>query len=234
MFGFKQFTIYQDQTAMKVGTDGVLIGAWAAVDQADECILDIGTGTGLIALMLAQRTPSAQVVDAVEIDEQAALQAADNFTNSKWSQIINIHNVDITNFNKEFKYDSIVSNPPFFCDSLLSPDPGRTAARHTIALTFDDLICSVVHLLKPNGRFSVILPTNESERFEKAAAGRIYLWRRCNVRSRSNSDIKRVMSEYRLSAAVNTTEEELSIRLPNSNEYSDEYRNLTAEFYLKF
>ncbi len=232
MFKFKQFTIAQDRTAMKVGTDGVLIGAWTTVENSDRRLLDIGSGTGLIALMLAQRSDA--VVDAVEIDSDSAAQAAENIAMSPWSQRVNIHNVDITNFNQSNRYDLIVSNPPFFSNSLLPPDKSRTTARHTTSLTFESLIASIERLLSPSGHFALILPTNESEEFEKLSKGHLYLWRKCLVKSRVESDCKRVMYEYRLWQADNIEQTELAIREAHSNEYTTEYRNLTADFYLKF
>ncbi|MFI3280447.1 MAG: methyltransferase [Rikenellaceae bacterium] len=232
MFKFKQFEIHQDKTPMKVGTDGVLIGAWTKVNTRDEYMLDIGSGTGLIALMLAQR--SSAMIDAVEIDEMSAEQALGNFKSSQWSERINIHNVNISHFTSNFKYDLIVSNPPFFSDSLLPPDKRRTTARHTTSLTFSDLISSVERLMSPDGRFSLILPLQESALFEEEADGRLFLWRRCLVKSRENSDTKRVMSEYRLVRSSNIESGELAIREVGSEEYTRDYRTLTADFYLKF
>ncbi|MFI3285272.1 MAG: methyltransferase [Rikenellaceae bacterium] len=232
MFKFKQFSISQDKSSMKVGTDGVLIGAWVNVLKKDKFALDIGCGTGLIALMLAQR--SAAVIDAVEIDRDSAEQASDNVAASDWSQRINIHNVDIANFKNQFKYDLIVSNPPFFNNSLLSPLSGRTTARHTVALSFETLINSVVQMLSHKGRFSLILPVVESNLFEEKAKGLLYLWRRTYVRGRVGSSCNRIMSEYRLYKPSETQLTELSIRGSFDNEYTTEYKNLTSEFYLKF
>ncbi len=217
---------------MKVGTDGVLIGAWCKVLEDDKLILDIGTGTGLIALMLAQRSNAK--IDAIEIDENSAIQANENIKLSKWSQRIDIHNINISHFNNNSKYDLIISNPPFFSDSLLSPDQGRSIARHTTLLTFNELAVSVIRLIKPDGRFCLILPPQESERFDKECFGKLYLHSRCNIRSRVGSDIKRVMSEYRLAKPDNANTEELSIREENTNDYTEQYRTLTADFYLKF
>ncbi|MFR9554805.1 MAG: methyltransferase [Rikenellaceae bacterium] len=217
---------------MKVGTDGVLIGAWSAVENTDRHLLDIGSGTGLIALMLAQRSDA--VVDAVEICSDSAAQAAENIAISPWSQRINIHNVNIADFNQSYSYDLIVSNPPFFSNSLLPPDESRTTARHTTSLTFEMLIASVERLLSSSGRFALILPANESEEFESSSKGRLYLWRKCLVKSRVGSDCKRVMCEYRLAQADDIQQTELAIREAQSNEYTAEYRNLTADFYLKF
>ncbi len=232
MFTFKQFVIHQDRTAMKVGTDGVLLGAWVDIFSDDKRILDIGTGTGLIALMMAQRSPSA-VIDAVEIEADSASQARENIDNSEWSQRINIHNINISKFNNSFKYDLIVSNPPFFNDSLLSPDACRTNARHTVSLSFGMLIDSVVRLLSPKGRFALILPTSESERFNNEAKGKLFLNKTCRVYSRVGGDCKRVMCEYSLSKTELLTEY-LAIREADRNEYTNEYKSITSDFYLKF
>lgn len=217
---------------MKVGTDGVLIGAWSQILPSDKRMLDIGSGTGLIALMLAQRSNAR--VDTVEIDKDSAEQAACNIADSEWAYRVNIHNVNIADFNNSFKYDLIVTNPPFFSDSLLPPDKGRSVARHTTSLSFTSLGMAVVRLLSPTGRFTLILPSAESERFEKEVAGKLHLWRRCYVNSRSGSDAKRVMSEYRLVQSDNLICENLAIREADSNEYTADYKTLTADFYLKF
>lgn len=217
---------------MKVGTDGVLIGAWASVLDTDSCALDIGCGTGLIALMLAQRSHA--MIDAVDIDADSATQAMENTNQSSWSERINIKNINIVDLNQNNIYDLIVSNPPFFSDSLLPPDKGRTIARHTTTLTFIDLVDSVHRLLSPTGRFSLILPPQESASFEKVAQGKLYLSRRCNVSSRVGSEVKRVMSEYRLTKSAEPDLEKLSIREAGSDDYTAEYKTLTADFYLKF
>ncbi|MFR9504175.1 MAG: methyltransferase [Rikenellaceae bacterium] len=232
MFKFKQFIIHQDKTPMKVGTDGVLLGAWARIKPTDEHILDIGCGTGLIALMMAQRSDA--TVDAVEIDLNSAEQARENITLSPWSNRINIHNVNIVNFNQNFKYDLIVSNPPFFSDSLLPPNKGRTTARHTVSLTFQELIHSVIRLLADNGRFVIILPTNESKEFERLSKGLLFTSRRYLISSSVGSDCKRVITEYKLKESTTFKDENLAIREASSDEYTQEYKSLTADFYLKF
>ncbi|MFR9534023.1 MAG: methyltransferase [Rikenellaceae bacterium] len=233
MFKFKEFTIHQDRTAMKVGTDGVLLGAWVNILKEDRKLLDIGTGTGLIALMMAQRAAGARI-DAVEIDRDSAEQAAANIAKSSWFKHVELHNISICDFDNNFKYDLIVSNPPFFSDSLLPPQQSRSAARHTVSLTFKDLIDSVVRLLELTGRFALILPPIESNKFEMESKGRLHLSRRCEVKSRECGECKRVMSEYMLKICENIEETELSIREFNSNEYTREYKALTANFYLKF
>jgi len=163
-FKFKQFTINQDKTAMKVGTDGVLLGAWADISKA-QYILDIGCGTGLLSLMCAQRNPIAQI-DAVEIEPQAAEQAHQNFLDSSWADRINIYNTSIIKFFPNKKYDSIICNPPYFSVNSKNCDEKRVMARHCASLTHFDLIEVVAHrFLNQNGKFHIILPTNELDNF---------------------------------------------------------------------
>ncbi|MFR9523719.1 MAG: methyltransferase [Rikenellaceae bacterium] len=232
MFTFKEFVVHQDKTAMKVGTDGVMLGAWAAIDPSDDNILDIGTGTALIALMMAQR--SGARVDAVEIDSSSAEQAQENVTASKWSNLIEVHHININDFDQNFRYDQIVCNPPYFSDSLLPPNSERAVARHTINLSFDELIAAVERLISREGKFSLILPVQELEAFEHCAKGKLFLWRKCYVRSRVGGDCKRILGEYRLSQPERVEIEDIAIRESETNEYTAEYKELTKDFYLKF
>ena len=142
-FRFKRFNVAQPRSAMKVGTDGVLIGAWADVE-GDSRILDLGTGSGLIALMLAQRNSEAEIL-ALDIDEQATIQAQHNFAMSPWSKRLSVVNVNVCDYVSERKFSHIVTNPPYFVDSLHSPDAARTAARHTSSLDFEQIIFVFVH-----------------------------------------------------------------------------------------
>ena len=169
VFKFKEFEVIQDGSTMKVGTDGVLLGAWASVNFAKE-ILDIGTGTGVIAMMLAQRTGSA-AVHAVEIDELAFLQAAENFKNAPWADRLRCFHMSIQDFASatEQRYDLIVSNPPFFTGGTLSDNSDKVSVRHTIKLPHGDLLLSVRQLLKKNGKFCVVLPYLEGLRFKEMA-----------------------------------------------------------------
>lgn len=159
-FHFKQFTISQQGSSHKVGTDGVLLGAWVNIENTNS-ILDIGTGTGLISLMLAQRTSGKVIIDALEIQHEDAAQAKKNVEKSLWKTIINIHEVAAQNYLSGKKYDLIVSNPPYFINSWLPPDARRTMVRHTEHLSFQDLINSVIALMGPDGRFAVVLPYTE-------------------------------------------------------------------------
>ena len=157
-FQFKQFTIYHNKCAMKVGTDGVLLGAWADVSGVTRA-LDVGTGTGLIALMLAQRSESLQLA-AIDIDEGAVLQATENVAASPWGERIGVEQADFVSFVPAKPYELIVSNPPYFQDSLKSPNDSRTAARHTDSLGFDQLVAKASELLAADGRFCVVIPTD--------------------------------------------------------------------------
>lgn len=232
-FRFKQFEIAQERTAMKVGTDGVLLGAWARVDDKEQHILDIGTGTALIAIMMAQRCAKAQIV-GVEIDENSAQQACENASRSPWAERVRIEHTAIQEYNPTCKFDVILSNPPYFVDSLHAKDESRTRARHTTSLSFADLCSAVERLLSPSGRFTLILPPTETQLFDDISKGRLHLVRRCFVRGKEGGEIRRVMSEYTPSAPTDIELSELSIRATHADEYSPEYRALTADFYLKF
>lgn len=216
---------------MKVGTDGVLIGAWASVRPADRSILDIGTGTGLIALMLAQRNPEAHVV-AVEIDSESAEQARENFAESPWSDRMTVEECAVQEFVPQQKFDLIVSNPPYFVDSLKCPDGSRNTARHTDTLSFAELMRAAERMLAPEGRFAVIVPAEAA--LSVIAAGRLHLVRRCDVRSKPNSAPKRVMLEFSLRFEGAALREEVTIGDGTAGGYSPEYVVLTRDFYLKF
>lgn len=229
---------------MKVGTDGVLLGAWVAVGGDERRILDIGTGTGLIALMMAQRVEDDGVaIDAVEVDAASAEQARENIARSQWSRQINVHNVDIQSFESAVTYDLIVTNPPYFVDSLQSPDRGRTTARHTQELTFAELVAAVVRLLSGAGRLAIILPAVESRLFDREVeiCGKLRLIRRCEVLGKTSAPIKRVMSEYERVEEAETEavagelkSETLAIRGSGQSDFTEEYREITRDFYLKF
>ena len=232
-FKFKQFSIQQDQCAMKVGTDGVLLGAWADVEKAEK-IIDIGTGTGLIAIMLAQRSDA--IINAVEIDENAADQALLNITNSIWAERINIYNVSIQEFanNTNEKYDLIVSNPPYFINSLKSSEKHRDIARHNDSLSHTDLINASLSMLSENGKLSIILPYVEGCIFIAEAAKKgLFCIRKTNVKALSNTTIKRLLLEFS-QVPEPCAEDFLIIGTSNHEEYTEKYRNLTSSFYLNF
>ena len=233
-FTFKQFHIDHSKCAMKVGTDGTLIGAWASTPYGECTILDIGTGTGLIAIMAAQRAQQAQVI-GIDIDSDCIEQALENVAASPWSDRISIIHKPLQEFTSSKGLDVIISNPPYFVDSLTSPDEKRTTARHTTTLSFNDLCDGVVRLLAPDGTFALILPPTEAERFLSDARGRLFLKRRCDVWSTPDSGIKRVMMELQLQPPTELPEvEKLIIEDSGPMGYSAEYRQLTRDFYLKF
>lgn len=232
-FTFKQFHIDHSRCAMKVGTDGVLIGAWCRLPSSGR-ILDIGTGTGLIAIMAAQRA-SGCMVTGIDIDAECVAQARDNAASSPWGGRIGIEQCALQEFFPTHRFDAIVSNPPYFEESLLPPDARRTAARHTRSLTYTELVDGVVRLLDAEGRFSLILPAAESERFLSAAHGVLFLTRRCDVRTTPGSGVRRVMMEFAVSVPKLLPHiESLSIEDGGPMRYSGEYRALTRDFYLKF
>ena len=228
-FSFKQFTVYHDRCAMKVGTDGVLLGAWTDVSGARD-ILDIGTGTGLIALMLAQRSEAH--IMAVDIDEDAVKQAKENVEKSPWPGRIEVERHDICCFNSDIRYDVIVSNPPYFFNSLKCPDGQRNIARHTVGLDFESLIDSCGRLLSPSGRFSVIIPTDGMDEFMRIASeGGLCLSRRTWIKTKPDAAPKRVSMEFKKQPAV-SVESCLVVEL-SRHIYSEEYIALTKDFYLK-
>ena len=228
-FSFKQFTVYHDRCAMKVGTDAVLLGAWADVKQAHR-ILDIGTGTGIIALMLAQRCDAD--ITAVDLDENAVMQAKENVRQSPWGNRIEVVQYDIRDYSVSVRFDCIVSNPPYFVDNLKSPDHQRSMARHTDSLSYRDLLRSVDTLLSADGRFSVILPADALDSFWSTAMEfKLYPCRQLQVMTKATAPVKRILLELRRQS-TDYSMERLIMR-DESGEYSDAYRKLTQDFYIK-
>ena len=229
-FRFKQFTVEQEDVAMKVGTDGVLLGAWADCEEAKR-ILDIGTGTGVIALQMAQRNSEAQI-QTVEIDEAAAKRARSNFDNSPWAERLEVEQTAVQAFNPAEKFDLIISNPPYFVDSLLPPDAKRSTARHTHDLTFEELDVAVARLLANDGKFALILPVAEFEKY--LTLTQLHLARRCDVCPIEGGAVKRVMGEFAKQKPTEIKRENISIEKGRRGDYCDSYRALTKDFYLKF
>ncbi len=216
---------------MKVGTDAVLLGAWASVDNTNR-ILDIGAGSGVIALMLAQRSPEPIHIDAVEIEHQDAAQAKENISNSPWRSRISVHGVPIQHFTSAINYDLIVSNPPYFTNSFQPPDKKRLRTRHTVLLDFPELIKSVVRLLNPEGRFNVILPYTEGLEFiELAQQSALYCSRKWSFRSRKEKPTERLLMEFKFHPTEKKEGE--IIHYNESEEWTDDYKALTKDFYLK-
>ncbi|MDA3779355.1 MAG: methyltransferase [Bacteroidales bacterium] len=232
-FKFKKFIIHQDKCAMKVGTDGVLLGAWCKPKDNSE-ILDIGTGTGLIALMIAQQCNSK--IEALEIDKSAFNQAKENVKRSSWSERINVINISFQDFCKScnIQYNFIVTNPPYFSNSLLTSDDKRTMARHDISLSHKDIIDGVVSLLKQEGSFNIILPYVEGNIFiAEAALKALFCVRKTNVLPVPNRKPKRLLLEFSKNK-MPLMEDSIVIENFKRHNYSDAYKNLTKEFYLFF
>ena len=229
-FSFKQFTVYHDRCAMKVGTDGVLLGAWTDLSQSHH-ILDIGTGTGLIALMMAQRSPEAQIT-AIDLDAEAVSQAQENIQNSPWKDRVEAVLQNVCTYSSDEKFDTIVSNPPYFIDSLKCPDNQRNTARHTDTLDAQRLLEKVAELLTPEGRFSIILPADQTDDlFRIAEAQGLHPTRWTKVITRPGLPPKRSLIEFQKKALPIQTNE-LVIELER-HMYSKEYIEITREYYLK-
>jgi tRNA1Val (adenine37-N6)-methyltransferase len=233
-FQFKQFSIEQDRCAMKIGTDGVLLGAWAPIENHPLSILDIGTGTGVIALMLAQRSHAEQI-DALEIDEEAYEQSVDNFENSPWSDRLFCFHAGLDEFMEEpeDEYDLIVSNPPFYTDDFKSATEQRDLARFADAMPFEDLIEAADLLLSENGIFAAIIPFKEEENLlTLAAAFELYPLKITRVKGTPTTEIKRSLLAFSRIEKIDFPTDELIIETAR-HIYTPEYIELTKEFYLK-
>lgn len=231
-FSFKQFTINQDRCAFKVGTDGVLLGAYADVSDAGT-ILDIGTGTGLVAMMLAQRSKAE--ITAIEPDLNSFKQACSNIRQSKWSARINVINTVLQNYsNNEEKFDLIVSNPPYFVDSLKNPDPLKASARHNVTLNSSDLLSGISRLLAKKGRFQVIMPYAEGNVFiAEAQAYGFYCNDFLKIKPMPTSPVRRMILAFSRNRRK-PAEKFLTVEYGKRHDFTEEYINLTKDFYLKF
>lgn len=234
MFRFKQFTVQQDQCAMKVGTDGVLLGAWCPLENNPNIILDIGSGTGILALMLAQRT-NAEQIDAIEIEEKAYEQCVENFESCPWSDRLFCFHAGLDEFmaEPEDEYDLIISNPPFYSENFKSENQERDLARFEEALPFEDLIEAVDLLLSENGIFAVIIPFKEEERFFTLCEEvDLYPIKVTRVRGNAKTPIIRSLLAFKRFELPVLTADEMIIEI-NRQEYTKEYIELTEDFYLK-
>jgi tRNA1Val (adenine37-N6)-methyltransferase len=232
-FKFKQFIVNQDKCAMKIGTDGVLLGAWASVSQNPLSILDIGAGTGVISLMLAQKC-YAELIDAIEIDDDAYEQCTDNFENSSRSDRLFCYHASLSEFTDEVedKYDLIVSNPPFYSEDYKSANNQRDTARFEEALPFEHLLESISILLAEKGIFTVIIPFKEEESFINLALKfGLFANRILRVKGNLTSEIKRSLIEFSF-IKTEIQNSELIIETER-HQYTQNYINLTKEFYLK-
>lgn len=233
-FQFKQFSLEQDRCAMKIGTDGVLLGAWTPIENNPFSILDIGTGTGIIALMLAQRSHAEQI-DALEIDEDAYEQAVDNFENSSWGDRLFCFHAGVDEFveEPEDEYDLIVSNPPFYTEDYKTENSQRDLARFADALPFEDLIEAAALLLSENGIFSIIIPFKEEEKFMAIAKEyELHPFKITRVKGNPASEIKRSLLAFSRNESDTILKDELIIET-GRHIYTPEYIELTKDFYLK-
>ena len=233
-FQFKQFSVEQDRCAMKIGTDGVLLGAWTPIENNPFSILDIGTGTGVIGLMLAQRS-NAQQIDALEIDEDAYEQAVDNFENSPWSDRLFCFHAGLDEFveEPEDEYDLIVSNPPFYTEDYKTDNEQRDLARFQDAMPFEELIEAADLLLSENGIFAVIIPFKEEDRFLAIAKEyELYPFKITHVKGTPTSETKRSLLAFSRKETIVLPIDELVIETER-HIYTPEYIALTTDFYLK-
>ena len=235
-FQFKQFTIHQENTAMKVCTDACLFGAWIANKielneiNADN-ILDIGCGTGLLSLMLAQKTLAQ--IDAVEIDKNAYVQAKENFNSTEWKEQINIHHESIVDFKSQKKYGLIICNPPFYENQLKSVDAARNKAMHATTLSYQDLIIALKNNLAQSGLGAVLLPYYAIKEFEETLSNhQLFIHEKCNVAHSPKHPFFRKMVIF---SGVKKVSLEYSITIKNNNNfYSEEFIDLLKDYYLNF
>ncbi len=232
-FKFKQFTIHQDRCAMKIGTDGVLLGAWVPINDSVTSILDIGTGTGIIALMAAQRS-EAKTIDALEIDAEAYEQAVDNFEASSWGDRLFCYHASFQEFAEEIddQYELLLSNPPFYTEDYKTSDAKRDMARFEDALPFDHLLTGASRLLSENGLFAVIIPCREEElMLDIAAQVALFPQKITRVKGTPTSEAKRSMLLFGFQEKEVETNE--LIIESSRHQYTDAYIDLTKDFYLK-
>ncbi|HRO42186.1 MAG TPA: methyltransferase [Flavipsychrobacter sp.] len=231
-FQFKQFRVDQEHCAMKVSTDACIQGAWTPVSSEIKNILDIGAGTGLLSLMMAQRNKTAHI-DAIELDTNSARQAQQNFEQSEWGKRLNIIEADVRQYKFEKKYDLVICNPPFFVNSLLGNNEKRNVAKHTINLLFKDLFHAIVQSLSPTGYASVLLPAMEHKEWSKLLeANNWQIFHELNIVPRVKEKPNRVISLCSSSPTNMELTEDLIIR-NSTNEYTPEFTHLLKPFYLK-
>jgi len=232
-FQFKEFSIEQDRCAMKIGTDGVLLGAWTSI-QNPYSILDIGAGTGILALMLAQRSDAEQI-DALEIDEDAYEQCVENFENSPWADRLFCYHAAFDEFVEEMedeKYDLIISNPPFHSSGSSEDRSSREVARFQDALPFEELVCGVAKLLSENGTFSLIIPKEEEENFIRLASEqKLYPIKITEVKGTASSKVKRSLISF--SFHKSETQKSELILEESRHQYTRDYQKMVSPFYLK-
>ena len=248
VFRFKKFEVINERSAMKVNTDGVLLGAAMTLAPSDRRLLDIGTGTGTIALMAAQRLAGAVWIDAIDIDEPSASEAAANFKHSPWADSFHAHNLSLDEFNSalkagtltsgpasrqpEGKYDMIFSNPPYFEDSLTAPDERKSTARHTSeGLSYRDIFDFAKEHLSENGRVSLVLPSDQETAICRyARMSGLHLFRVLRIRTVPRKNPSRIIIEF--SCLRPQSVEDSILTIQNEGQYTQEYLSLTKDFYL--
>lgn len=248
VFRFKKFEVVNERSAMKVNTDGVLLGAAMTISPSDRTMLDVGTGTGTIALMAAQRLSSAILnsssvilnevknprIDAIDIDEASASEASANFINSPWNSILKAHHLPLEEFaaSAETVYDLIFSNPPYFEDSLTAPDERKSTARHTSdGLSYRDIFEFAKDRLSENGRVSLVLPADQEAALTRyARMCGLYLFRILRVRTVPRKAPSRIIAEFSRTRCAELSEELLTIQ--DEGKYTQEYLSLTGDYYL--
>ena len=234
MFQFKQFAVQQDRCAMKIGTDAVILGAWCPINNHPFSILDIGAGTGILSLMLAQRSNAAQI-DAVEIDDEAYEQCVENFESSPWRDRLFCFHAGLDEFldEPEDEYDLIISNPPFYSENYKTDSAQRDLARFQEAMPFEDLIEAARLLLSENGIFAVIIPFKEEEKFiELCAEVELYPINVTRVKGTPTTEVKRSLLAFKRYELSVLTADELVIETAR-HQYTEDYIALTKDFYLK-
>ena len=234
MFHFKEFSIIQEVSSMKVGTDSVILGAWTPAYEPQR-ILDIGAGTGILSLMMAQTFPTASI-HSIEIDPETAEECKQNITLSPWKERISVFQMDIRNFSPSStnNYDLILSNPPFFSENTYSPNRKRSLARANDFLPFAQLLSCVSRLLSPQGTFSVVIPYKEEASFlQEALHFSLYPYKKLYLKGTYSSPIKRsflLLSRQQVTQILT----KLLIVEKERHQYTEEYQELTKNFYLKF
>ena len=231
-FRFKQFSVTNERSAMKVNTDGVLLGAAMTIKPCDKRMLDIGTGTGTIALMAAQRSNGLAHVDAIDIDEPSATEAASNFAASPWAHTLNVHHTSLDDFSPELQYDLMFSNPPYFEDSLTAPDQRKSTARHTSdGLSYRDIFEFAVNHLADEGRVAFVLPADQEMNLCRyARMCGFHLFRILRIRTVPRKAPARMIAEFSRERVEAPVDEILTIQ--NEGQYTQEYLSLTKDFYL--